>query len=215
MDLGNERMPALGGDRKVPAPDPIARDYLLLALRLGKLLPRLVEAYFGPADLKAQVEAVTAATSSGLREQASALDARLAGEVPDPERRRWLQAQLVALEAQALMLTGDPLSHTDWVTCLLDLVPERTPDSVFESAAEDLAKLLPSGEMRTESVADRLAAWNARFKIDPERLPDVVDWLVGVMRDRTDRLLGLPHGEEVEFVYVAGGPCSAFNQYEG
>jgi hypothetical protein len=215
MDLGNESLPAVGRDRKMPAPDPIARDYLLLTLRLGKLLPGLIEAYFGPADLKAQVEAEAPSTSSALRAQASALDSRLNAEVPEPERRRWLQAQLVALEAQALLLTGDPLAYTDWVTCLLDMTPERTPDTVFESAAEDLAKLLPSGEMRTETVADRLAAWNARFKIDPERLPAVVDWLVGVIRERVDRLFGLPQGEEVEFVYVAGGPWSAFNQYEG
>jgi hypothetical protein len=48
MDLGNERIPAVGGDRKMAVPDPIGRDYLLLALRLGELLPGLVEAYFGP-----------------------------------------------------------------------------------------------------------------------------------------------------------------------
>jgi hypothetical protein len=215
MDMGNEHMPAIERDRDLPAPDAIARDYLLLSLRLGKLLPGLVEAYFGPADLKAQVEAETPATPAGLREAASALDARLTREVEEPDRRRWLQAQLVALEAQALMLAGDPLSYTDWVTCLLDMTPERTPDSVFESAADDLARLLPSGEMRTETVADRLAAWNARFKIDPGRLPAVVDWLVGVLRSRADRLFGLPDGEGVEFEYVAGGPWTAFNQYEG
>jgi hypothetical protein len=215
MDLGKERMPAAGGNRTMPAPDPIARDYLVLALRLGKLLPGLVEAYFGPAELQAQVEAEDPTTPARLREEASSLDARLKKEIDEPDRQRWLQAQLVALEAQALMLTGDPLAYTDWVTCLLDLTPERTPDSVFESAADDLAKLLPSGEMRTETVADRLAAWNERFKIDPERLPAVVDWLAGMMRDKADRLFGLPHGEQVEFAYVAGGPWSAFNQYEG
>ena len=50
MDLSNEHGPA-------GAPDPIARDYLLLALRLGKLMPGLVDAYFGPAELKFQVQA--------------------------------------------------------------------------------------------------------------------------------------------------------------
>jgi hypothetical protein len=53
--VGNERVPAAGGDRLIPAPDPIARDYLLLGLRLGKLLPGLVDSYLGPAAMKAQV----------------------------------------------------------------------------------------------------------------------------------------------------------------
>ena len=33
------RVPAVGGERDVPAPDPIARDYLLLALRLDQHIP--------------------------------------------------------------------------------------------------------------------------------------------------------------------------------
>ena len=50
------RTPAVGGTRDVPVPDPIARDYLLLALRLDQHVPGTVDGYFGPADLKAQVD---------------------------------------------------------------------------------------------------------------------------------------------------------------
>jgi hypothetical protein len=172
MELGHERLPADGGDRHVPAPDPIARDYLLLALRLGKVLPGLVAAYFGPADLRAAVEAEAPHSASRLREDSSALAARLPREVEAEDRLSWLQAQLVALEAQALMLTGDPLPYLDYAECLLGIAPERTPEAVFESAEDDLARLLPSGEMRKEDVRDRLAAWNAQFVIAPDRLPE-------------------------------------------
>jgi len=44
-ELSNEGAPAAGADRQVAAPDPIARDYILLALRLDKLLPGLVDAH--------------------------------------------------------------------------------------------------------------------------------------------------------------------------
>ena len=47
---------AAGGQRQIPIPDPIARDYLLLALRLDQHVPGLVDAYYGPADLKARVD---------------------------------------------------------------------------------------------------------------------------------------------------------------
>ena len=46
-------VPAVGGERDVPAPDPFARDYLLLALRLDARIPGLVDGYYGPAELKA------------------------------------------------------------------------------------------------------------------------------------------------------------------
>ena len=47
---------AVGGERQVPVPDAIAGDYILLGLRLDQHIPGLVDAYFGPADLKAQVD---------------------------------------------------------------------------------------------------------------------------------------------------------------
>lgn len=213
--MSNEGAPAAGADRQVAAPDPIARDYILLALRLDKLLPGLVDAYFGPADLKAQVDAETPYTSTKLREDASRLESRLAKEVPEEDRRRWLQAQLVAIEAQALMLAGDPLPYPDYLTCLFDLTPEEKPESIFDAASDDLIRLLPSGEMRTETVADLLAAWDAQFTIAPERVPILVEWVVDLVRKRADRLLGLPKGEQIEFEYVAGGPWNAFSKYEG
>ena len=208
MDLSNEHGPA-------GAPDPIARDYLLLALRLGKLMPGLVDAYFGPAELKFQVQAEPPFPAAKLREDASALEARLDLEVPEEDRRRWLHAQLVAIQAQALMLAGDPLPYPDYIACLFDLAPEMTPESVFASAADDLIRLLPSGERRAETVADRLATWNARFIIAPDKLPAAVDWIVGRVREKADRLVGLPTGENIDFEYVSGGPWGAFTKYEG
>jgi hypothetical protein len=69
--------------------------------------------------------------------------------------------------------------------------------------------------MRTETVADRLAAWDAQFTITPDRVPIMVEWVVALVRERSDRLLGLPKGEQIEFEYVAGGPWNAFSKYEG
>lgn len=215
MEPPSERATSAGEDSQIPVSEPIARDYVLLALRVGKALPGVVDAYFGPPELKAQVDAEPPYTAARLREDASALEARLPGEVSDPDRGRWLHAQLVAFEAQAQMLAGDPLPYSDYIACLFDLAPERTDESVFESAAEDLTRLVPSGERRSETMADRLTAWDAQFAIAPDRLPALVDWLVGHVRERADRLLGLPDGEKVEFVYVSGGPWGAYNQYDG
>ena len=42
-----DRVPAVGGTRSVPAADPVARDYILLSLRLDQHIPGLVDGYFG------------------------------------------------------------------------------------------------------------------------------------------------------------------------
>jgi hypothetical protein len=87
----------MGGTRTVPVPDPVARDYLLLALRLDQRIPGLVDGYFGPAELKAQVDMEQGRSPARLRQDAADLRARLAGEVAAADRRAWLDAQLVAL----------------------------------------------------------------------------------------------------------------------
>src|SRR5688500_1822530 len=108
--------PAVGGTRHVPLPDDVARDYILLALRLDQHVPGLVDGYFGPSDLKAQVDMAPLAPASRLRGDARTLLGRLDAEVADGPRRDWLAAQVRALETQAAAVAGDArpyLEHLD------------------------------------------------------------------------------------------------------
>lgn len=193
------------------APDPLARDYLLLVLRLDRLIPGLVDGYFGPADLRHQVEAEAPRPPSRLREDAAELRARVAAQVGEPDRRRWLIAQLVALETQARAVDGDGLPYLDHVSSCFDFTPERTDESVFAAAAADLARLLPGDA----TLAERQAAWDARFTIPPDRLRAVTDALVPGFRERARSLFGLPAGEHLTVSLVRDQPWSGYNWYEG
>ncbi|MBF8290956.1 MAG: hypothetical protein HW391_1924, partial [Chloroflexi bacterium] len=77
-------VPAVGGTRTVPAPDPVARDYLLLVLRLDQHRPGLVDAFFGPADLKATADMESLRPPGRLADDAVDLRERLPAEVHDP-----------------------------------------------------------------------------------------------------------------------------------
>ena len=70
-------VPAVGGTRQVPEPDPIAEDYLLLGMRLDQRIPGLVDGYFGPAALKARVDMEQPRAPARLREDALALADRV------------------------------------------------------------------------------------------------------------------------------------------
>ena len=192
-------------------PDPIARDYLLLALRLDRLIPGLVDGYLGPTGLRAQVEAENPPPAARLREDAADLRARVEAEVGEPDRRRWLVAQLVALETQARALAGDPLPYLEHVTACFDFTPERTDEVVFEAAAADLDRLLPGDGTPTE----RMAAWDARFTIPPDRLREVIDALLPRFRERARSLFGLPEGEQLTVSLVRDQPWSGYNWYDG
>jgi hypothetical protein len=205
------RVPAVGGTRTVPAPDPIARDFLLLALRLDQRIPGLVDGYFGPADLKALVDAEQLRAPAQLRDDAAALHARLAIEVDGVDRRAYLAGQLIALETQAAALAGEALPYLDYVARCFGFAPRYRPDAEFETAAAQIEGLLP-GE---PALAERLAAWDARFEVPVQRLPGILAWLVERYRARAASLFGLPDGEDLRVSLVTGQPWSGYNWFDG
>lgn len=211
MTMAGSTTLAVGGTRQVPIPDPISRDYLLLALRLDQHIPGLVDGYFGPADLKAQVDTEQLRAPARIREDAAALRARLPGEVAEAGRRAWLHAQLVALETQAAAAAGDPLPYLEHVTRCFDWRPERIPDAVFDAAAAELDRLVP-GE---GSLDARLAGWDSALMIPVDRLPSILDWLVGIFREGAARDFGLPAGEQLRVSLVTDRPWSGYNWYDG
>jgi hypothetical protein len=202
---------AVGGTRTVPRPDPIARDYIVLALRLEQHIPGLVDGYFGPASLKAQVDMEQLRTPDRLRDDAAALRARLPAEVPDPDRRAWLDVQLVALETQAAALAGDALPYVDHVSRCFDHTPAWIPDDRFEAAAARIDEVLPGDG----ALAERLAAWDATLEIPVDRLATVVDWLVARFRLAAAGPFGLPDGEQLRVSLVRDQPWSAYNWFDG
>jgi hypothetical protein len=202
---------AAGGERQVPAPDEIARDYLLLGLRLDQHIPGLVDGYFGPADLKAQVDIGQLHSARRLADDAAALLDRIEGEVEDPARCDWLRAQVVALRTQAAALAGDALPYVEHLQACFAWSPQRRDDARFETAAAELDGLLPG----SEPLADRLVAWDRQFEIAVDRLPAVVDWLVARFRKRAEGLFGTPSGEDLRVSLVTNQPWAGYNWYDG
>ena len=196
------------------APDSVAREFLLLALRLDRLAPGLVESYFGPPELRALVDQELPVPAIHLGRAASGLQSGLASSIPEFDRRRWFAAQLVALEAQALKLAGDPLAYSDYVSCCFEFLPEHLPESVFDAAADELGRLLPAGPTGN-SVTERLTAWEDRFIVPSDKLAGIVDWLLGVLRGRTDQFLGLPPDEQASVSLVTGNPWASRTTYLG
>jgi hypothetical protein len=211
MTATDVRVPAVGGRRTVPEPDAVARDYILLGLRLEQHVPGLVDGYFGPAALKAQADMEQHRSPELLRDDAAALRARLPSEVAEPDRRAWLDVQLIALETQAAALAGEALPYLDHVSRCFDHTPAWIPDERFEAAAARIDELLPGDG----ALEDRLATWDAGLEVPIDRLPTVLDWLVGRLRGAAAVLFGLPDGEDLRLALVRDQPWSAYNWFDG
>jgi hypothetical protein len=208
---GPDRIPAIGGTRLIPAPDPIATEYLLLGLRLGQHLPDLIDGYYGPADLKARADMEQLRPPRRLLDDIATLSERVRGEVDDDDRRDWLTAQLRALDAHVLALVGEPLPYLDYVERCMGFPPGRHADAEFDAAASEVDTLLPG----SGSLVDRLEAFDRQLEIPVDRIPAVADWLLERFGDRAASLFGLPEGEEVRVALVRERPWIAYDWYLG
>ena len=195
----------------VPVPDAVAREYLLLALRLDHHIPGLVDGYFGPADLKAQVDMEQLRLPGRLADDAAGLRSRLPDLVPDMARRRWLEVQLVALETQAAAVAGHALPYLEHVARCFDWRPQSAADAEIEAAAAVLEAHLPG----SGTLAARLAAWDESVTIPPDAVGPVAEWLVERFRAGSRRDFGLPNGERLSVSLTRDKPWSGYNWYDG
>jgi hypothetical protein len=211
LSSDHETTVAVGGHRRVPIPDPIAHDYLLLALRLDQHTPGLVDGFYGPAELKARADIEELHAPRRLVDDAEHLLERIASGVAEPDRRDWLTAQVVALRTEAEALAGHGLPYLDHVARCFAWSPVRRDEAVFEDAAALIDALLPG----PEPLAARLQGWDARFVVPPDRLSAVLGWLVARFRARAAATFGLPDGEDVRIHLVTKRPWTGYNWYDG
>jgi hypothetical protein len=189
--------------------DTLGREYLLVALGLGRLVDGLVDAYYGPPEIAAEAEtrAADAATLAGeaalLREAAARDD--------DPLRARWLDRQLVALETVAGRTAGEKIDYVDEVTRCFDAAPDATPSSTYEQIHRELDALLPPGP----SLRERVEARGQQLTVPVDRLPAIAHWLVTEIRRESDRYFAAPAGESLQVNLVTNQPWAGYNWYDG
>jgi hypothetical protein len=194
--------------------DVVAR-YIELGLRLGRHVDGFVDAYYGPPELAARVEAEPPRPPAELRSDAGRLmadlDAGDGAEEVEATRRRWIRAQTAGLYTSARKLGGAPIPYLDEVEQCYGARPALVPDDEFAAAHRELDAVLPGdGPLR-----DRYIAWREAHAVPPDRLEPAIRSLADDLRERTEQSFGLPDGERIEWIFETDKPWSGFNYYEG
>jgi hypothetical protein len=191
--------------------------YLELGLRLDRHIDGLVDAYYGPPALQERVAAEPVRAPDALADDARRLVADLDAGTPiddapdDPRRRRWLRAQVLGLRTTAERLAGVPIAFVDEIERCYGVRPAKVDESVFAGAHRALDEVLPgSGPLR-----ERYIDWREAQAVPVDKLRPAIASLAEDLRDRTDRLFGLPDGEHIDFDLVTDEPWSGFNYYLG
>jgi hypothetical protein len=196
--------------------------YLALGLAIGRHIEGFVDAYYGPPELRARIDAappvppneLAAAARVLLREidDGEPLDAgELSDGSADAARRRFLHAQTVGLLTTATILSGGRVPYADEVEACYGVRPTRIDPDVVIAAHRDLEEVVPG----SGPLAERLPAWRESLAVPPELLEPAIRSLAEDLRERTQTMFGLPDGEAVTFEFATNKPWSGFNYYLG
>ena len=181
----------------------VAERYLRLGLQVGRHVERIVDAYYGPPELAAEVEADAPVDARALVSAAEAL----LDELDDG----WLRDQVAGLRTYAGALAGEAGSYADEVERCYGVRPTYTDESVFTAAHERLDELL-AGE---GPLAERHTRWEESIRVPAEQIERVLAAVIEEARARTGDLVELPDGEGVDLEIVREKPWMAFCGYLG
>lgn len=189
--------------------DDFGRAYLRLALEINKHIDGYIDAYLGPAELKAEVEAGDKQPLDALLDEV----ARLQSCIPtgDADRQAYLAAALRAMDCSLRIQKGETFDYLDEVSRLYDVQPQKVAESVFTDSYRTLDTLLPG----SGAVADRMEAYRKRFEVSADKLLPLIELARDETRRRTQALVDLVPGETVEISLVRDQPWSAYNWYRG
>ena len=200
--------------------DSVANNYVKLVLKVGKIDPGYVDAYYGPkdwepsdsSDLKKKPSVFKELNNqtNKLLDSLDVLGSYNANEI-QTLRYRFLYKQLLAVKARLFMLAGGSFSFDQESKALYDAVAPEYSNGHFENIIEKLDKLLPG----KGNLNIRLANFRKNFIIPKSKLDTVFKAAITECRKRTLEHISLPKNETFKVEYVTNKPWSGYNWYKG
>jgi hypothetical protein len=189
----------------------LVHEYLKLGLRFDRVVEGYVDAYIGPAELRAEVAAEPQPDPVALSGQATALSAEVAGSDLAPARIGFLTAHLDALAVGGRRLAGEQMSFVDEVKSYFQVDIAPVPTDVFAAAHDEISALLGG----SGPLMDRWTAFREADTCPVPLVETAVRTLAAALRERVAGPTGLPADEHIDFEIAADAAWSGFNYYLG
>jgi hypothetical protein len=191
--------------------------YVRLVLAMGQHDADYVDAYYGPAGWKQEVEAQKLRLSE-VADAAAALARDIGAAAPPATadeltrlRHQYVSRQLEALRARAAMVGGRRLRFDEESKALYDAVAPTHTETEFAGVLAELEAKLPG----RGSLLERYEAFRNGFVIPKERLEGTFKAAIDGCRARTLQHIQLPPGERFTVEYVTDKSWSGYNWYQG
>jgi len=183
--------------------------FLRLTLEIEKHIPGYVDAYVGPADLKAQVESTPPKEPAELFADWTSLQEHLPTD--NAARATYAAGIMTAVGGTLRILNGETLPYLEEVALLYDIHPRPVDEDQFTAAQQELDTLLPG----RGTLAERNQARRQRLETPKEKLFPLMEMALAETRRRTATMVDLVPGESVELRLTSDQPWTAYNWYQG
>lgn len=201
---------------KISQLDVAAERYVRVVLALGRHDADYVDAYYGLAEWKAEVEAAALPVPKVREEAERVLDTLRAVSVAVADtslvlRHAYLTRQTESAIARCRILEGWKPTFDEESRALYDAVAPSFGPEHFEAILKDIDSTMPG----TGTVQERYHTFLSRFIIPRDRLDAVFTAAIEEGRRRTAAHIRLPAGESFSIEYVTGKSWSGYNWYKG
>lgn len=183
--------------------------FVQLTCEIDKLIDGYIDAYTGPAELKAIVQAAPTKEPTALLEEMNWLCENI--PTADEARFTYLTAVLRAITCTLHLLRGDSIPYLEEVQCIFDINPVQVEESRFTAVHHELDTLLPGHG----SIAARLDARRQRYALPADKILPMLELARNEARRRTLALLDLPDDNGVDITLTSSQPWSAYNWFQG
>ena len=200
-----------GGGAPKGALDTAAEAYVKLVLAVGRHDPNYVDAFYGQAAWKTESQTGEKVPLAELGKRAKDLLAQVRSADGPADRKRYLEKQLVAVDAEVRRLAGEVLKLDDECEAFFDARPPRHEVAEFQAVHDKLEKIVPG----TGPLPDRIEAMRRAIRVPKENVEATVRAALATAREAAAPTAKLPAGESFEFALVTGKPWGAYNWYLG
>lgn len=191
--------------------ESVVDGYLLLGLRLGRLVDGFVDCWFGDPALADRVAAEPTPNPADLAADADRLLAALPDAGLEPARQQFLAAQLTGLRCSARRLAGVATPFLAELEAYFDVTVDAGDPDRFDAIHDEIGEILPGpGDLRA-----RIAEYHDRDRVPRDRIGEALQAVSEALRDLARERFGLPDREEVVYEVVEDRPWNAFNRYHG
>jgi len=195
-----------------PSQTSIGQKYVRLALSIGQHIPGYVDAYFGPAEWRAQADDQGVRPVHVLAREAAELSAAIDDDTEmGPQRRDFLTRQVRAMHTTLRVLQGERLALIEEAEGFFDITPAWTEETIFRDAHRTLEELLPPGG----TLPERMALLKKSREISVAGAEKLLPFILAHLRRLTRERFPMPQEEAFELKFVSNQPWGAYNWYLG